>query len=141
MPIVLCQVLPELGEQNRSAEQIKQINALYLAAVKNDPQVIPLDTWTLFADATATPSPSEFPDLLHPNRIGYAKWAAASTRCSRRCDSPRPSRTRSRRKRASKACSTARDLNGLGLPADVRSRQGGREAWQAADPTPRRGPS
>jgi hypothetical protein len=45
--------------------------------VKNDPQVIPLDTWLLFADANGDAPSSEFPDLLHPNEVGYAKWAAA----------------------------------------------------------------
>jgi lysophospholipase L1-like esterase len=77
MPIILCQVFPSSAQLNRSAEQIKKVNALYLAAVKNDPQVIPLDTWTLFADGNGDAKPSEFPDLLHPNRVGYAKWAAA----------------------------------------------------------------
>ena len=77
MPIILCQVFPSSAQLNRSAEQIKKVNALYLAAVKNDPQVIPLDTWTLFADGSGDARPSEFPDLLHPNRVGYAKWAAA----------------------------------------------------------------
>ena len=77
MPIILCQVFPSDAQLNRSADQIKKVNALYLDAVKNDPQIIPLDTWTLFADEHGDAKPSEFPDLLHPNRLGYAKWAAA----------------------------------------------------------------
>ena len=77
MPIVLCQVFPSSPALSRPATQIKAVNALYLAAVKNDPQVIPLDTWNLFADADGDAKPYEFPDLLHPNRIGYAKWAMA----------------------------------------------------------------
>ena len=107
MPVILCQVFPSSASMKRPAEQIKAVNALYLAAVKNDAQVIPLDTWRLFADADGDALADEFPDLLHPNEAGYAKWAAALRRCLRRCGSWRPRRTRSRRKQASKACSTA----------------------------------
>jgi hypothetical protein len=61
----------------RPAAEIKAVNTLYLAAAKNDPQIIPLDTWLLFADANGDAPAGEFPDLLHPNQAGYAKWAAA----------------------------------------------------------------
>jgi lysophospholipase L1-like esterase len=77
MPIVLCEVFPSSATLRRPADQIKAVNALYLAAVKSDPQVRVLDTWTLFADANGDAKPAEFPDLLHPNRVGYAKWAMA----------------------------------------------------------------
>jgi len=77
LPIVLCQVFPSSATKKRPAEQIKAVNALYLAAVKNDPRVTYLETWPLFAGASGDASPSEFPDLLHPNEIGYARWAAA----------------------------------------------------------------
>jgi lysophospholipase L1-like esterase len=75
--IVLCLVFPSSASKKRPAEQIKALNALYLAAVKNDRRVVPLETWTLFADASGDAKPAEFPDLLHPNEAGYAKWAAA----------------------------------------------------------------
>jgi hypothetical protein len=45
--------------------------------VKGDAQVTMLDTWLLFADDKGDAKKPEFPDLLHPNKIGYAKWAAA----------------------------------------------------------------
>jgi lysophospholipase L1-like esterase len=77
MPIVLCQVFPSSERMRRPADQIKAVNALYLARVKGDPQVIPLDTWRLFADADGNAPAAEFPDLLHPNEAGYARWAAA----------------------------------------------------------------
>jgi lysophospholipase L1-like esterase len=77
MPIVLNLVFPSSATMKRPAEPIKALNALYLAAVKGDPQVIPLDTWRLFADANGDAKKDEFPDLLHPNAAGYAKWAAA----------------------------------------------------------------
>jgi Domain of Unknown Function (DUF1080) len=44
---------------------------------KDEPQVTVLDTWTLFADEHGDAKRGEFPDLLHPNDIGYRKWAAA----------------------------------------------------------------
>ncbi|HYO24734.1 MAG TPA: family 16 glycoside hydrolase, partial [Lacipirellulaceae bacterium] len=33
--------------------------------------------YTLYADAQGDAKPEEFPDLLHPNDAGYAKWRAA----------------------------------------------------------------
>ncbi|HWH70609.1 MAG TPA: GDSL-type esterase/lipase family protein, partial [Candidatus Sulfotelmatobacter sp.] len=77
MPIVLCQVFPSSATKKRPAEQIKKINQLYAAAVKGDAQVTLVETWPLFADAQGDAIPAEFPDLLHPNKAGYAKWAAA----------------------------------------------------------------
>jgi lysophospholipase L1-like esterase len=77
MPVILCQIFPSSASMRRPADKIQATNALYLAAVKNDPQVIPLDTWRLFADPTGDAPAAEFPDLLHLNEAGYAKWAAA----------------------------------------------------------------
>jgi hypothetical protein len=45
--------------------------------VKGDGQVTFVETWPLFADAQGDAKAGEFPDLLHPNAAGYAKWAAA----------------------------------------------------------------
>ena len=77
MPIIACLVIPSSVTMRRPAEEIKKINALRMASIKGDPQVIPLDTWTLFADKTGEPIKDEFPDLLHPNDYGYIKFAAA----------------------------------------------------------------
>lgn len=77
MPIVLCQVFPSAASKARPADKIRKLNALYASAVKGDPQVTLIETWPLFADAQGDAQPSEFPDLLHPNDAGYAKWAAA----------------------------------------------------------------
>lgn len=77
MPIVLNQVLPSSASKQRPADRIKALNALYLAGVKGDPQVTVIDTWRLFAGAGDDAKPEEFPDLLHLNDAGYAKWAAA----------------------------------------------------------------
>jgi lysophospholipase L1-like esterase len=77
MPIVLCQVFPSSAGKKRPAEQIKKVNQLYAAAVKGDAQVTFVQTWLLFADGQGDAKPEEFPDLLHPNKAGYEKWAAA----------------------------------------------------------------
>jgi lysophospholipase L1-like esterase len=77
MPIVLCQVFPSSATVKRPAAEIQSVNALYRAAVKNDGQVTYLETWPLFAEPSGDAPAAEFPDLLHPNEAGYAKWAAA----------------------------------------------------------------
>jgi hypothetical protein len=77
MPVILCQVFPSSETKQRPASKIKQINELYAAAVKSEPQVTLVDTWTLFASEAGDAKEAEFPDLLHPNEAGYAKWAAA----------------------------------------------------------------
>jgi len=77
MPVVLCQVFPSSATKKRPADKIKQINQLYAAAVKGDAQVTFIETWPLFANAEGDAKVEEFPDVLHPNKAGYAKWAAA----------------------------------------------------------------
>lgn len=77
MPVVLCQVMPSSVSKSRPADKIKRLNDLYFDAVKGDKQVTLLETWTLFADPAGDAPAAEFPDLLHPNEAGYAKWAAA----------------------------------------------------------------
>lgn len=77
MPIILCNVMPSSAAKKRPSDQIEKINQLYFAAVKGDAQVTILDTWLLFADDKGDAKKPEFPDLLHPNKTGYAKWAAS----------------------------------------------------------------
>lgn len=77
MPVILCQVFPSATEKKRPADKIKQLNQLYAAIVKGDPQVIFVETWLLFANEQGDAQKTDFPDLLHPNQAGYKKWAAA----------------------------------------------------------------
>ncbi len=77
IPIVLCQVFPSSAAKSRPSDQIKKLNQLYGAVVKGNAQVTVLETWLLFADAKGDAIAAEFPDLLHPNGAGYAKWAGA----------------------------------------------------------------
>ncbi|MCA9045938.1 MAG: DUF1080 domain-containing protein, partial [Planctomycetaceae bacterium] len=77
LPVVLCQVFPSSATKKRPADAIKQINKLYAEAVRDDKYVTLIETWTLFANAEGDAKAEEFPDLLHPNKAGYDKWAAA----------------------------------------------------------------
>jgi hypothetical protein len=77
MPIVLCQVFPSSESKKRPSAKIKKVNQLYAEVVKGNAQVTLVETWPLFADAKGDALPAEFPDLLHPNLAGYAKWTAA----------------------------------------------------------------
>jgi lysophospholipase L1-like esterase len=76
MPIVLCQVFPSSASKSRPADKIKRMNQLYADAVRGNAQVTLIETWPLFADPNGDAMAAEFPDLLHPNMAGYAKWAA-----------------------------------------------------------------
>ncbi len=77
MPVVLCKVFPSSETKKRPATKIKRINELYAAAVKGDPNITVMETWILFANEAGDSKKEEFPDLLHPNKAGYAKWSAA----------------------------------------------------------------
>lgn len=79
LPIILCNVFPSSAAKSRPRDAIQQINQLYFEAVKGDPQITVVDTWTLFANEAGDAKREEFPDLLHPNQAGYKKWAAAIT--------------------------------------------------------------
>ncbi len=77
MPVVVCEVFPSSDAMKRPAFKIKRINLLLREAMKDQPQVTLVDMWTPFANPQSDAKPEEFPDLLHPNAAGYAKWAAA----------------------------------------------------------------
>ena len=77
MPVILCQVFPSSESMKRPAEKIKRLNQLYAATVKGDAQVTLIETLRLFASEQGDAKLAEFPDLLHPNQTGYAKWGAA----------------------------------------------------------------
>jgi lysophospholipase L1-like esterase len=77
LPIVLCELFPSSASQRRPAERIRAINELYRDAALHEPRITLVETWAHFATATGDANPEEFPDLLHPNERGYARWAAA----------------------------------------------------------------
>ena len=77
LPIILCKIFPSHETKKRSATDIQEINRKLAQLVKGNERVTLLDTWTLFADENGNAKKEEFPDLLHPNRLGYEKWKAA----------------------------------------------------------------
>ena len=76
MPIVINKVMPRGAKPGLFPEKIKTLNALYEQAFKDDPKVAFCETWSLFNDGNDTCKKDEFPDMLHPNAAGYAKWTA-----------------------------------------------------------------
>jgi len=134
LPVILCAVMPSSEVKKRPAYKIKRINLLVREAMKDEPQVTVLDTWTLFANAQGDANAEEFPDLLHPNAAGYAKWAAALRPVLATLGfldtepdnfTPEPGFT---------SLFNGRDLTGWGYrpttPADLESAK----HWQASDP-------
>ncbi len=77
MPIIFCEVMPSSSLMSRPTAQIQRVNALYRELLSDYPQLTRLDTFSLFDNGEGNADPKEFPDLLHPNEIGYAKWAEA----------------------------------------------------------------
>jgi lysophospholipase L1-like esterase len=77
MPIVLSKVMPRGAKPGKYPEKIQALNALYEAAFRDDKLVSFCDTWTLFDDGSGQCKKEEFPDLLHPNAAGYARWVDA----------------------------------------------------------------
>lgn len=77
MPVVVCEVFPSSASMKRPADKIKKLNAAYRTALQDEPQVTLVETYSLFADAHGDAMADEFPDLLHPNAAGYARYAAA----------------------------------------------------------------
>jgi lysophospholipase L1-like esterase len=134
MPVILCEVFPSASAMKRPAGQIKAINALYLAAVKGDPQVIPIDTWTLFANANGDAIAGEFPDLLHPNAAGYAKWAKALRPVFATLRLTETTPDAFTPEEDFESLFNGRDLTGWGYrPTSDADKESARK-WQAADP-------
>jgi len=77
VPIILCQVFPSSVEKKGPASEIMRLNELYAKAAQGDTRITFLVTWPLFANEKGESKPEEFPDLVHPNQVGYTKWADA----------------------------------------------------------------
>jgi lysophospholipase L1-like esterase len=134
MPIVLCQVFPSSAAKKRPAGQIKAVNALYLAAVKNDPRVTYLETWPLFADPGGDAIPGEFPDLLHPNEAGYAKWAAALRPVFATLGLSETAEDPFRPEEGFESLFDGHDLTGWGYRPTSEADKESARRWQASDP-------
>jgi lysophospholipase L1-like esterase len=135
MPIVLCQVMPSAASKKRSADQIKAVNALYRAAVKNDARVTLVETWPLFADAAGDAIAAEFPDLLHPNERGYAKWAAALRPIFATLGFSETAPDTFALEPGFESLFNGRDLTGWGYRPTSEADQASAKRWQASDPS------
>ncbi len=77
MPIIVCEVMPSSEKMQRPPAKIEALNQLIKKDVRWHSHVYLCDTWSIYAQADGDCARAEFPDLLHPNAVGYAKWAAA----------------------------------------------------------------
>lgn len=134
MPIILCQVFPSSESKKRPADKIKKVNQLYAAAVRGDAQITFIETWPLFANAQGDAKPEEFPDVLHPNKAGYAKWAAALRPILATLGFLETESDNSTPEPGFVSLFNGRDLTGWGYrptsEADIQSAK----RWQASDP-------
>jgi lysophospholipase L1-like esterase len=135
MPIVLCEVFPSSAKMKRPAERIKAVNALYRAAVKNDAQITYLETWPLFADANGDAPAAEFPDLLHPNEAGYARWAAALRPILATLGFSETAEDPFRPEEGFESLFNGRDLTGWGYRPTTQADRASAARWQASDPS------
>jgi lysophospholipase L1-like esterase len=77
VPIVICKVFPASVKVQRPAGKIRELNRMIQVELGEVSHVTVLDTWTIFANSNGDAKPEEFPDLLHPNEVGYKMWGAA----------------------------------------------------------------
>ncbi len=134
MPIVLCQVFPSAATMKRPASAIREVNARYLAIARNDAQIIPLDTWRLYADADGDAPIAQFPDLLHPNESGYVRWAAALRPVLETLGLLSPAADQFVAEAGFESLFNGRDLTGWGYRRSTDADRASAKRWQAADP-------
>jgi lysophospholipase L1-like esterase len=134
LPIVLCQVFPSSSNEKRPADRIKALNALYLAAAKRHPQVTYLETWPLFAGPDGDATLAEFPDLLHPNEAGYAKWAAALRPVFATLGFTETTADPFTLEEGFESLFNGRDLTGWGYRPSTEKDKASAARWQASDP-------
>ncbi len=58
-------------------KKIKELNKLIQEFAKKNTRIVVCDSWSIFDDGNGVCKKEEFPDMLHPNKLGYAKWKAA----------------------------------------------------------------
>jgi len=134
MPVVLCEVFPSSAEKKRPAEQIDALNDLYLEAARRHPQVIFLETWSLYADVDGDAPVEEFPDLLHPNEVGYARWAAALRPILATLGLSETDPDPFRPEEGFESLFNGRDLTGWGYRPTSEADKEAARRWQASDP-------
>ena len=134
IPIVLCLVFPASESVKRPASKIQEINRLYQAKVKGDKQIVVVDTWTLFADEKGNAKKEEFPDLLHPNDVGYKKWENALRPILEVTGLVAPPTETFVIEDGFEPLFNGKDLTGWGFRPTSEEDRRGREQWQKSDP-------
>lgn len=134
MPIVLCLVMPSDETKKRTSKDIKEINRLYMQAVKGDAQVTVVDTWSLFAGKDGDAKAEEFPDLLHPNKAGYAKWKAALVPVLETLGLKDTPADDFELEPGFRSLFNGKNLTGWGFRPTTEKMLAGRKRWQSRDP-------
>jgi lysophospholipase L1-like esterase len=134
LPIVLCEVMPSSKSKNRPAATIRELNRLLGEIVADEPNVTLLDTWTLFANANGDAKSEEFPDLLHPNAAGYAKWAKALRPVLATAGLVETTADDFAPEEGFESLFNGRDLTGWGMRPTPEGDLQARANWQKADP-------
>ena len=75
--IVINLVMPRGPQPEKFPEKIRELNALIQEFAKKNGRIVICDAWSIFDDGSGSCKKAEFPDMLHPNKAGYAKWKAA----------------------------------------------------------------
>ncbi len=133
MPIVMCLVMPSSESKSRLADDIRKINEELSSVARGDSQITVVDTYVLFADKNGDAKAAEFPDLLHPNAAGYAKWKSAlmpifATLGIAETDSPM-----FETEQGYTDLFNGRDLTGWGFRPTPEAMRAGRAKWVASD--------
>lgn len=134
MPIVLCQLFPSSAKMRRPAAYIKDTNARLMALAKNDARVTPVETWRLWADADGDAPIAEFPDLLHLNDAGYARWASALRPVLESLGLLPPLTETFTPEPGFELLFNGRDLTGWGYRVTTDQEKAAAARWQASDP-------
>ena len=135
MPSVLCQVFPSSATKSRPADKIKEINKLCADAVRGDSQITVLETWTLFADEKGDAKAEEMPDLLHPNEVGYKKWAGALRPVLATLGFIETEADDFQPEPGFVSLFNGQDLTGWGFRVTPEKSRAGAKKWMASDPT------
>lgn len=77
LPVIVCEVMPSSEKMGRPAAKIEKLNSLIKKDVRWHSHVYLCDTWSIYANANGDSPNDLFPDSLHPNAAGYAKWTTA----------------------------------------------------------------
>jgi hypothetical protein len=88
----------------------------------------------LFADANGDAPASEFPDLLHPNASGYAKWAAALRPMLATLRFVETTPDAFTPEEGFESLFNGRDLTGWGYRPTTDADKASAKKWQASDP-------